>query len=358
MSAGLRSFARRLSPSFHVLLLTLSVTSALPSIRSSTCCFMTRIPRQENPVPCFASEACQELRMPLGINIPILYESDRVLAVNKPHGIPHHDDVVSGTAGILTLIRMLQKRDDETGISYKGRVFGVHRLDRATSGILLFAKDAKTAGMLCKSFREKDVVKYYVAVSSKKPKKSKQGWIRGDMAKGRRGGWILKKTTINPAVTRFFTAGLGGLSDNAIGNLSIAGGSEVVAQEGKTPLPRTVILFRPHTGRTHQLRVAAKSVGLPILFDPYYGDGSSFICDPDQNQHNMVHRTYLHSLALHLDLDGKEAITIWCPPPFGDLLWESNGSSGFDKIVGRLLEKHCESEEILGELQKQNKSGK
>jgi len=47
------------------------------------------------------------------INIPILYESDKVLAINKPHGIPHHDDLDSGTPGILSLVRHLQKLDND-----------------------------------------------------------------------------------------------------------------------------------------------------------------------------------------------------------------------------------------------------
>ena len=160
------------------------------------------------------------LRIPINVALPVLYESERVIAINsKPHGIPHHDDADSKTPGILTVFRHLQSLDaaqSANAIDYKGRVYGVHRLDRVTSGILLLAKDKETAGMLTRKFRQKDVTKYYFAISSKKPKKQKQGWVKGDMAKGRRGAWMLEKSMKDPAITRFFTAGLGTLADDVV----------------------------------------------------------------------------------------------------------------------------------------------
>ena len=86
------------------------------------------------------------LRIPNDIALPILYESERVIAINKPHGIPHHDDGDSKTPGILTIFRHLQSLDaaqSANAIDYKGRVYGVHRLDRVTSGILLLARTRK-----------------------------------------------------------------------------------------------------------------------------------------------------------------------------------------------------------------------
>ncbi len=298
------------------------------------------------------SSTCS-LQIPHDVALPILYESERVIAINKPHGIPHHDDADSKTPGILTVFRHLQSLDAAqcaNAIDYKGRVYGVHRLDRVTSGILLLAKDKETAGLLTRKFRQKDVTKYYFAISSKKPKKQKQGWVKGDMAKGRRGAWMLQKSTKDPAITRFFTAGLGALADDVVEEWKQLG-----ADTGG-PMPKTAILFRPHTGRTHQLRVAAKSIGMPILLDPYYGDGTAAALS---SSNKGVQRTYLHASALHVSLgddgEGKgddggepegEDITIWCPPPFGGL-WEEDATAQFHDVVTTLMLKNCECDEIL-----------
>ncbi|WP_341501229.1 TIGR01621 family pseudouridine synthase [Gallaecimonas sp. GXIMD4217] len=120
----------------------------------------------------------------------------------------------------------------------------VHRLDRVTTGLLLVARDAEACAELCALFAEHRVDKCYLALSDRKPGK-KQGWVKGDMAKGRRGAWKLLRSTTNPAVTRFDSQSLG-------------------------PGLRLYRLW-PQTGRTHQLRVAMKSLGAPILGDDLYG---------------------------------------------------------------------------------------
>ena len=296
------------------------------------------------------------LQIPSDITIPILYESERVIAINKPHGFPHHDDMDSNTPGILTLFRHLQSLDasqNSNAIDYKGRIYGVHRLDRATSGILLLAKDKETAGLLTQKFRRRDVIKYYFAISSKKPKKQKQGWVKGDMAKGRRGAWMLQKTLDDPAITRFFTAGLGALGGDVVEELKQLAADMASGGGGGGPIPKTAILFRPHTGRTHQLRVAAKAIGMPILMDPYYGDGNAAASLSPLSKN--VQRTYLHASALFLRLgDGDEDdegttvedISIWCPPPF-EGLWEEGAGAQFHDIVATLMKKHSESDDIL-----------
>ncbi len=62
-------------------------------------------------------------------NIKVLYESDQVLAIEKPPHVSHHDD--DKEMGILSIVRQHQK---EGKISYGGRIYGVHRLDKVTSG--------------------------------------------------------------------------------------------------------------------------------------------------------------------------------------------------------------------------------
>lgn len=310
------------------------------------------------------------------IVVPILYEDESMLAVSKPPGVPHHDDEVVNDStgrrrrpGILFLVRSLQS-SSSPAFPYRGRLHGVHRLDRVTSGVLLFAKDPVTAGKLTGLFRERRVMKYYVGISNKRPKKKKQGWVRGRMVKGRRGGWKLLPTTKKGgggdggigavadgrdgvwAETRFFSAGLGGLvvdrrDDDAVGT------------DDDAFAPRTALLFRPYTGRTHQLRVAAKAVGLPLLGDPTYNSGGK---GGGNGAGDGPKRTYLHATALHFDLDGRD-VTIVSRPPF-DHLWESgvgtgdreddgDGTPGFQSIVDAMMKKHCDCDAILEMLERE-----
>ncbi|CAB9519214.1 RNA pseudouridine synthase HI_0042 [Seminavis robusta] len=275
----------------------------------------------------------------------VLFESERVLAINKPTDVAHHNNPETGELGIITRLRQFYNNSSDEN----PRLYGVHRLDRVTTGILLLAKDAEMAGILSGAFRDNHVTKLYVGISSKKPKKKKQGWVRGEMVRGRRKSWYLQKETTTGsgtvassdfAVTRFFTAGLGGLDEH------------LTARNGSIDgiRPRTCILFQPHTGKTHQLRVAAKSVGLPLLGDPIYGDGGD-----DESS-----RTFLHAAGIHIPsnaLEGQGPITIWCPPQFAEILWPEHGSNSFHQILDNLLEKHCECPELLSESKKKETMG-
>lgn len=120
----------------------------------------------------------------------------------------------------------------------------VHRLDKVTSGLLICAKNHAAASELSQLFQHRQIEKYYLALSDQKPKK-KQGLICGDMERARRGSWKLCHTKLNPAVTQFFSYGLGG--------------------------GQRLFLLKPKTGKTHQIRVALKSIGSPIVGDRLYG---------------------------------------------------------------------------------------
>ena len=288
-------------------------------------------------------------------SISTLFENDRILAIEKPNGIAHHSE--NDQLGIMAMLREQMKNESNqvtTGTS--DRLYGVHRLDKVTSGILLFAKDEEMAGLLSKAFREKKIVKYYVALSAKKAKKKKQGWVKGIMVPSRRGSWKLVEkmgggADDNYAATRFFTAGLGNL------NNSFSNGMNVNADEYILSLPKTLMLFHPITGKTHQIRVAAKSVGLPILGDERYENTAV-------NGAFNAHRTYLHASAIHLDmkdigLPEEGVLTLVSKPSFADL-WEIknnesdesesmciNAEQGFDSILLQLLNKHCSCAPIL-----------
>jgi tRNA pseudouridine32 synthase/23S rRNA pseudouridine746 synthase len=286
-------------------------------------------------------------------------ETDHVFVVNKPTGISHANS--DNELGILNVLRRQQEQgllaslaSSSSSSNYTGRLYGVHRLDRVTSGILVLAKDAPTARRLTAAFREGLVTKYYTGISRHKPSAKKQGWVTGGMVRGRRKSWQLTReeskskndrdsneSIPNYARTRFFTAGLGGLSDALVQD----------EDEGQSQVqPKTLLLFRPYTGRTHQLRVAAKSVGLALAGDPVYSDGGE---QPDTTTTATTPRTYLHATGFHLpgsEEDGTQDITIWSPPPF-DHLWNESGQGDFQAILNKLVHKHCDCPAILKMLE-------
>ena len=137
----------------------------------------------------------------------------------------------------------------------------VHRLDKDTSGLWLIALNREANQQLSLAFQNREVEKSYLALTHKKPKK-KQGTIIGDMVRSRRGQWQLLRTAENPAITWFRSTAL---------------------KDGKR-----LVLCKPETGKTHQIRVAMKSIGSPIAGDSIYDAGSA----------NQFDRLYLHAYAL------------------------------------------------------------
>lgn len=173
--------------------------------------------------------------------IHTLFEDQHLLAIHKPENIPFHSDDES--IGIVRLVR------DQHGSE---SLFPIHRLDRMTSGLMVFAKTTEANEALSRLLESKQCEKYYLAIASAKPRK-KQGAVKGDMVKSRRGSFKLLRESSQPAVTRFFARSFS------------ADGTRLWA-----------FLLKPETGKTHQLRVALKSLGSPILGDKRYsGDPSS-----------------------------------------------------------------------------------
>jgi tRNA pseudouridine32 synthase/23S rRNA pseudouridine746 synthase len=198
----------------------------------------------------------------------LIHQEPRFFLIDKSPGVSFH------------------RQGEEPGLVERARaelgdVWPVHRLDRMTSGLLLLARRPDTARQLSSALAERRVEKRYLALSDRKPAK-KQGWVRGDMEKGRGGAWRLLPSQANPAVTYFQSA-------------SLAPGLRV-------------FFLKPLTGRTHQLRVALKSLGSPIIGDLLYHPVSA----------EPVDRGYLHAWWLSFELDG-ERFTFQSAPRAGAL---------------------------------------
>lgn len=204
--------------------------------------------------------------------LPICYQHRDFIIINKPAGISvHKDDAEVGlTESVAKQLKVEQ-------------VWLVHRLDKITSGLLILALNKEAAVTFYHLFEQHKIQKTYWALSDHKPKK-KQGRIVGDMEKSRNGAWKLCHSKINPAITQFVSHAI-------------------------EPSLRHFIL-QPKTGKTHQLRVAMKSLGSPILGDKLYSGSEA-------------DRVYLHAYQLVFEYQ-NERICVQALPTSGHF-WQKIG---------------------------------
>jgi 23S rRNA pseudouridine955/2504/2580 synthase/23S rRNA pseudouridine1911/1915/1917 synthase len=224
------------------------------------------------------------------MKLPILYEDDYLLVVDKPAGlltIPDRFDETLPSARLLAEKKAGQK------------LWIVHRIDRETSGCLVFAKDEETHRHLSIQFQEHEVGKFYV------------GLVHGRLAEEN------------------------GEIDLPLGEHPTIPGKMTVVKKGKAsrtdyrvveqwPL-HALVQFRIHTGRTHQIRVHMQHLGHPLLCDPIYGDGEAFYLSSIKRKFNLsrneeeerplLSRLALHSYKLVVLNTAGEQVTAEAPMP-------------------------------------------
>lgn len=180
--------------------------------------------------------------------LDLLLVDDAIVVVNKPSGLLVH----RGWGGDRD-VAMFRARD-----AIGAHVYPVHRLDRATSGVLVFARTREAAAILGKSFESRQVDKRYLALVRGRTPPS--GVIDHPIPKGEDGPRV-------PAVTRFVS-----IAQSSVDRCSL-------------------VLAMPETGRAHQIRRHLRHLGHPLVGDVNYGSG-------EINRHYRA--TYdLRRLALH-----------------------------------------------------------
>ena len=198
------------------------------------------------------------------MKLNILYKHRDFYLIDKPHGWNVHDQ--DGVQGFFNFA--CQQLEEA--------LFLCHRLDKETSGILILARNNLANRHISTMFQAREINKYYLAVSDKKPKK-KQGLIKGDLEKARGGSYKLMKSMNNPVSTRFYSCSV---------------------------MPGLRIYFlKPVTGKTHQLRVSLKAISAPILGVIRY-------------RGSAADRMYLHAMALNFEYNG-EMISCFSTPKAG-----------------------------------------
>ena len=220
----------------------------------------------------------------MSVALTVLLADNHLLAVAKPAGLPTVPDS-SGDESLLDRAKAWVKREKEK----PGAVFlgVVQRLDRPVSGVVVFARTSKAAARLTAAFRSREVSKVYWGVSGAEP----------STAEGLLEQWLLKDHERN--VVR-------ALAGERPGAQLARTRWRVLARTGTGREHRVLLELLPETGRPHQLRVAAATLGCPLLGDLKYGARSAL---PDKS-------IALHARELELTHPTRgERIRVECAPP-------------------------------------------
>lgn len=209
----------------------------------------------------------------------IISETEDWIALNKPAGLLSIPDREGKEISLKILLK-----------ERYGNIFTIHRLDKETSGMIVFAKNEKAHRHLSLQFEERSAIKIY------------QGLVIGSLQE--------KKGSIDAPVAEH----------------PAKNGIMIIHKNGKASLTDYEVLedFRiysfiqwvPHTGRTHQIRIHMKNLGHPVVCDPVYGDGkplmvsslkSKFKLSKDAEEEKpILGRLALHAYRLSFtDLDNK-----------------------------------------------------
>lgn len=209
---------------------------------------------------------------PEDIDLPVLYEDDDCIVINKPVGVLTHAMGKHGNeASIASFLRtkVSGMEGDRAGI--------VHRLDRATSGVIIGAKNQAALSMLQKQFALRKTKKTYIAVVQGNPDPSE--------------AVIDMPIERNPKAPSTFRVAPNGKASKTHYKVIDAGEKY------------SLLELKPETGRTHQLRVHLAKIGHPIVGDPLYGKGK------------YGDRLFLHALTLEITLPNSERTIFTAPLP-------------------------------------------
>ncbi|MBU8923200.1 MAG: RluA family pseudouridine synthase [Bacteroidales bacterium] len=215
----------------------------------------------------------------IGKEIPVLYEDDSILVIDKPSGLvvqPGNESQLGSLLDLLEYYRLEHSAENRTTFRHTP----VHRLDRGTSGVLIVAKTRQEARILSREFAAGSIEKIYLAIVEGRPEK-KSGRIENP----------LKTSKDKISDTALSKSGKRAVTDFRILR--------------EMPKDRSLLEIRIGTGRTHQIRAHMASIGHPVAGDRQYGStkgqGSS--------------RLLLHSWKTIFDHPEKGRIELTAPEP-------------------------------------------
>lgn len=220
-------------------------------------------------------------------NLQILFEDNHLIIVNKRAG-----DIVQGDKTGDKPLSTVVKEYIKEKYSKPGEVFlgVVHRLDRPTSGIVIFARTSKALERLNKMLRDKQIQKTYWAVVKHRPKKQQDTLLN-----------YLRKNSKNNKSTVYHKEAEG--SKKAI----------LHYQTSKKLDNYTLLEIDLETGRHHQIRAQLAAIGSPIKGDLKYGF-------PRSNKDGSIH---LHARKIQFIHPVKKEEVILIAPPPKDIIWQA-----------------------------------
>lgn len=180
-------------------------------------------------------------------NLKILYEDNHIIVVQKPNNVPSQADK-TGDIDMLNIVKSyIKEKYHKPGDVYLGLV---HRLDRPTGGVMVFARTSKAASRLSEQIRTKQMQKKYLATCDGKLEKEKDTWHD-----------FLRKTE-RTNTSEVVPEGTKNAKEASLDY-------EVVKYNEKTDL--SIVKVNLHTGRHHQIRVQFASRGHSLYGDQKYG---------------------------------------------------------------------------------------
>ena len=216
-------------------------------------------------------EPVAQPRPDAAFDLPILFEDECMIAVDKPPGMAVHP---SGRHLHGTLIHELHRRyrrPEEPAYDVVPRL--LHRIDLETSGVVAVGLDEHFHHQVRKQFEDRLVQKRYVAVVHGRPQRP-EGVIERGILPDKSSAVRLKLTTCEP-----------GSGQSAVTHY----------RELRSNSRYSLVELRPQTGRTHQLRVHMAAIGCPLVGDKLYG--------PDE-------QLFLRGIAGALDQEGRDALVL------------------------------------------------
>ena len=183
-------------------------------------------------------------------DLQVVYEDNQVIVVVKPQNVPSCPDD-TGDPDLLTVVKQyLIHKYDKTGDAFVGLV---HRLDRPTGGVMVYAKTSKAASRLSESMKNGEFEKKYFAIVVGAPKIPSQMNLTH---------YLVKDSSKNMVyAVPMTTEGAKKASLDYVTLDSVEGMS--------------LLSIRLHTGRAHQIRVQMQTLGCPLFGDQRYGQGKS-----------------------------------------------------------------------------------
>jgi len=200
----------------------------------------------------------------------VIYADDNVIVVNKPAGmLVHAKGSIAKELTVADYVRSQFNPDELADNADNNRLGIVHRLDRATSGVMICARNLATASYLSRQFAERKVKKVYLALVSSLPR-HQAARINLPIRRSRRA----------PAIFVVDGSGKVAITDYTV--------------QREYPDGRAFLELRPLTGRTHQLRVHLAYLGCPIVGDAVYGHA------------HYGDRLMLHAYQLEISIPGQD----------------------------------------------------